>query len=238
MKFGIITFPGTSGHEDVIHVIREVMQREAFTIWHKDTDLKGIAAGDCLILPGGFAFGDYLRPGAIARFSPVMESVIDFAMKGGFVWGISNGFQVLCEAGLLPGALLQNKGQRFICKDVYLKTLTNHCALTSNIINKETPLKIPIAHGAGQYYADPQTLERLEQNDQVLFRYCNKEGQINEEANPNGSLNNIAGICNAQRNVFGMMPRPERAAEEELMNTDGKILFESLIHTATNFVES
>ena len=237
MKFGVIVFPGTSGEDDVLHVIQQVMQREAFKLWHKATDLNGLDQGDCLILPGGFSYGDYLRVGALARFSPIMESVIDFAMKGGFVWGISNGFQVLCEAGLLPGALLQNESQKFICKNVHIKPLTNHCALTSNILNKDIPLKIPIAHGAGRYYADEQTLDQMEKGDQILFKYCDEEGTIDQEANPNGSLSNIAGICNAQRNVFGMMPRPERASEDVLGNTDGRILFESLIHTATNFVE-
>ncbi len=238
MKFGIIVFPGTSGHDDVQHVLQNVMQREVIKLWHKETDLSSFTTGDCLILPGGFALGDHLRPGALARFSPIMESVVEFALKGGFVWGISNGFQILCEAGLLPGALLENKSLKFICKEVYLKSLTNHCALTSNILNKEIPLRLPIAHGAGRYYTDEQSLHQLQSNDQILFKYCDEDGNEEEAANPNGSLANIAGICNAQRNVFGLMARPERATEEELGNTDGKILFESLIHTATNLVES
>jgi phosphoribosylformylglycinamidine synthase len=237
MKFGIIIFPGTSGHEDVGHVLKNVMQREAFPLWHQETDLSAFGTGDCLILPGGFAYGDHLRPGALARFSPIMESMVEFALKGGFVWGISNGFQILCEAGLLPGALLQNENLKFICKDVYLKPQTNRCALTSNILNKEVPLRLPIAHGAGRYYADAETLQLLERNDQILFKYCDADGNVDDASNPNGSLANIAGICNAQRNVFGLMARPERATEEALGNTDGKVLFESLIHTATNLVE-
>lgn len=238
MKFGVVVFPGTYGDDDLVYVLQHLMQRETFKLWHKDTDLNGIGPGDCIILPGGASYGDHLRPGAIARFSPIMESVLNFAMQGGFVWGIGNGFQILCEAGLLPGALLENKKGRFICKNVHLKAMTSHSPLTSNILNKEKPLRIPIAHGKGRFYVDDQTLSRLEQNDQVLFKYCNENGEVLPEANPDGSLNNIAGVCNARRNVFGLMPHPERAADEELGNTEGRILFESLIHTATNLVEN
>ncbi len=238
MKFGVIVFPGSTCDEDIVYVLQKVMEKEVFKLWHKEKDLNGLKLGDCLILPGGFSYGDYLRPGALARFSPIMESVVDFAMKGGFVWGIGNGFQILCEAGLLPGALLKNRNQRFISKNIHLKPMTNHSALTSNILNREIPLKIPIAHANGRYYTDEQSLNELINNDQILFKYCSEEGQIDQDSNPDGSMENIAGICNAQRNVFGMMPHPERASEEALGNLDGKILFESLIHTATNFVEN
>ncbi len=238
MKFGIIVFPGSHGEDDLVHVLRHVMQREAVKIWHKDTDLGGIEPGDCLLLPGGFSFGDYLRPGAIARLSPVMKAVVEFAMKGGLVWGIANGFQVLCEAGLLPGLLLQNEKGRFICKNLFVKAMTSHSALTSNILNKELPLKLPVASSFSRYHVDEATLLQLEENDQILFKYCSEDGQIDEASNPFGSLANIAGICNAQRNVFGLMPQPERASEQELGNMDGKILFESLIHTTTNLIEN
>ena len=223
--------------DDMIHVLGEVMQQETFKLWHKEKDLKNIEQGDCIVLPGGFSYGDYLRAGAIARFSPIMQSVIEFANNGGFVWGICNGFQILCEAGLLPGVLLRNENQRFICKNTYLKTITNHSALTANILNKELPLRIPIAHADGRYHADIATLKQLEANDQILFKYCDESGAISSKANPNGSVLNIAGICNSERNVFGMMPHPERASEDTLANEDGRILFESLIHTATNLVE-
>ncbi len=238
MKFGIIVFPGSSGEEDLIHVLQNVLQRETIKIWHKDNDLGHIEPGDCIILPAGFSFGDYLRPGAIARLSPVMEAVVGFAAKGGLVWGIGNGFQILCEAGLLPGVILRNKGERFICKNLYIKALTSHSALTSNILNKEAPLRLPVAAAFGRYYADEHALSQLKAGDQILFKYCSEQGEIDETSNPFGALDNIAGLCNAKRNVFGLMPHPERASEQEVGNTDGRIVFESLIHTATNLIEN
>ena len=180
------------------------------------------------MLPGGFSFGDYLRTGAIARFSPIMESVIEFANKGGKVWGICNGFQILCESGLLPGVLLRNNQQLFICKNVYLKVRTNNSLITRSA-PIDVPLSIPIAHAEGRYYADDITIKSLQENDQILFQYCDKEGNVNENSNPNGALMSIAGICNKNRNVFGMMPHPERCAESILGNIDGRILFESML---------
>ena len=183
------------------------------------------------MLPGGFSYGDYLRSGAIARFSPIMESVIEFANRGGLVFGICNGFQILCEAGLLPGALVRNAGQKFSCKNVLILPQTNDSRLTA-ALNLKKPLKIPIAHAEGRFFTDEKTLKKLKDNDQILFRYCNEKGEINDASNPNGSLENIAGICNEKRNVFGMMPHPERAAEEALNNTDGLLLFKSLVSKA------
>lgn len=233
MKFGVLVFPGSNCDDDMMHVIGTVMGQPVEKIWHKTTELKGFEPGDCLVLPGGFSYGDYLRAGAIARFSPIMESVVDFARSGGYVLGICNGFQILCEAGLLPGVLLRNHNQKFICRNVHVKTITSNSAITA-AINPGTVLKIPIAHAEGRYYADPATLDSLQANDQVLFTYCDANGHETETANPNGSLRNIAGICNAQRNVFGMMPHPERASEPLLNNTDGKGLFDSLLRTANS----
>lgn len=229
MKFGVVIFPGSNCDDDMLHVLGEVLEQEVVKLWHKDTDLSGLTTNDCIILPGGFSYGDYLRAGAIARFSPIMKSVIEFANNGGYVWGICNGFQILCEAKLLPGVLLRNANQKFICKNVFLKATTNNSAITASTdLNKA--LKIPIAHAEGRYFADSATLENLIKNDQVLFRYSDATGQVTDSANPNGSLDNIAGICNASRNVFGMMPHPERASEDILGNIDGKILFESLLN--------
>lgn len=228
MKFGVVVFPGSNCDDDMLYVMGEVMQREVVRLWHKDHDLGELGDGDCIILPGGFSFGDYVRAGAIARFSPIMQSVIDFANGGGYVWGICNGFQILCEAGLLPGALLRNENQQFICKNVYLRPETNESLITHDL-PLGRPLKIPIAHAEGRYYASPETLEDLRRNDQILFRYCTETGELTPEANPNGSLDHIAGICNAERNVFGMMPHPERASEVALGNTDGRLLFESML---------
>jgi phosphoribosylformylglycinamidine synthase len=180
------------------------------------------------MLPGGFSFGDYLRSGAIARFSPIMTEVIKYANKGGYLMGVCNGFQILCESGLLPGALLHNNNQKFICKNAFIKSQTNNSLITS-LISNQSSLRIPIAHGEGRYFADEKTINELKNNDQILFRYCDENGTINESSNPNGSLDNIAGICNAGRNVFGMMPHPERASDGELQNVDGKILFESIL---------
>lgn len=231
MKFGVVVFPGSNCDDDMMHVLGKVLKQETVKLWHKDEDLSGFNTTDCVVLPGGFSYGDYLRSGAIARFSPIMNAVIEFANAGGYVWGICNGFQVLCEAGLLPGALLRNNNQQYVCKNIHLKVQTNNSPITA-AINPDRVLKIPIAHGDGRYYADDATLEALQKNDQILFKYCDENGNVTEEANPNGSLQNIAGICNRNRNVFGMMPHPERAAEEILGNTDGRILFESLLQTA------
>jgi len=228
MKFGVVVFPGSNCDDDVVHVLEHVMQQEVVKLWHKDRGLDGFSAGDCIVLPGGFSYGDYMRAGAIARFSPIMASVIDFANNGGYVWGICNGFQILCEAKLLPGVLLRNANQQFICKNVYLKAQTTRSAITAQI-PLDRALKIPIAHADGRYYADAATLEGLKAKDQILFRYCDAQGNISEAANPNGALDNIAGICNEGRNVFGMMPHPERASEDILGNVDGRIMFESLL---------
>lgn len=229
MKFGVVIFPGSNCDADIIHVCKEVMQCETRILWHKDTSLQDLTTEDCIMIPGGFSYGDYLRCGAIARFSPIMEKVIEHANNGGYVFGICNGFQVLCESHLLPGALLMNNHQKFICQNQYLLPQTNHSSITRNL-DLQQPLNIPIAHGEGRYYADEKTLKELKQNDQILFKYCDADGRINEASNPNGSLENIAGICNANRNVFGMMPHPERSSEEVLGNTDGRKLFESLLN--------
>ncbi|NNE26568.1 MAG: phosphoribosylformylglycinamidine synthase subunit PurQ [Saprospiraceae bacterium] len=230
MKFGVVVFPGSNCDDDMIHVLGTVMGQDVVKIWHKETSLNTYGELDCIILPGGFSFGDYLRSGAIARFSPIMEEVIAFANNGGYVWGICNGFQVLCESGLLPGVLMRNRDQKFICKNIHLKTATTNSAI-SNRLSQDQALKIPIAHAEGRYFADDATLAELHNNDQILFYYCDANGQINDEANINGSLENIAGITNKARNVFGMMPHPERASEDVLGNTDGRAMFESLIAT-------
>jgi phosphoribosylformylglycinamidine synthase I len=226
MKFGVITFPGSNCNQDMIYVLRDIMNQEVVELWHKNSDLHGV---DFVILPGGFSYGDYLRSGAIARFSPIMESVVDFAKKGGYVMGICNGFQILCEAGLVPGTLLHNNNQKFICKNVFLKTINND-TLVTNKIPADKVLKIPIAHGEGRYFIGEDGLKSLNDNNQVLFKYCSEDGTISDEFNPNGSLENIAGVCNLQKNVFGMMPHPERAADNELGNIDGKLLFESILN--------
>jgi len=225
MKFGIIVFPGSNCDDDMVWAIGEVMGQKVVKLWHKDRDLQNC---DVIILPGGFSYGDYLRCGAIARFSPIMEEVISFAKKGGYVWGICNGFQILTEAGLLPGALLENYNQKYICKNVFLKTQTTDSLIT-RALKPEQVIKIPIAHGEGRYYASTDVLDELQDNDQILFRYCNAFGEVTEEANPNGSLLNIAGICNKERNVLGMMPHPERAIHRFLGNTDGAKLVESVL---------
>ncbi len=232
MKFGVVTFPGSNCDQDLIHVLRDVMGCEVIELFHKQTDLGGLTTQDCVMLPGGFSYGDALRTGSIARFSPIMQAVIQHCNKGGYAWGICNGFQILCEAGLLPGVLLENSNQQFICKNILLSTDNN-----ANKINKKIPLnhalKIPIAHGEGRFYADSETLKQLKDNNQVIFRYCDEHGVPTAKSNPNGSLDNIAGICNAGRNVFGMMPHPERASEEILGNTDGRMIFESFLAQST-----
>ncbi|MEZ5015313.1 MAG: phosphoribosylformylglycinamidine synthase subunit PurQ [Chitinophagales bacterium] len=228
MKFGVVTFPGSNCDQDLIHVLRDVMGCEVIELFHKQKDLGGLTTDDCVMLPGGFSYGDALRTGSIARFSPIMQAVIAHCNAGGYAWGICNGFQILCEAGLLPGVLLENANRQFICKNIYLRADNNSSRLTASVPT-EKALKIPIAHGEGRFYADEKTLQEIIRNDQVLFRYCDEHGEITEASNPNGSLENIAGICNAGRNVFGMMPHPERASEEMLGNTDGRMLFESFL---------
>lgn len=228
MKFGVVTFPGSNCDQDIMDVLSKVMGQQVENLWHKNHDLKGV---DMVILPGGFSYGDYLRSGAIARFSPVMQEVIQFANKGGYVMGICNGFQILTEAGLVPGALLHNANRKFICRNVYLKPETTQSLITSEL-DPNKALKIPIAHGEGNFFARPDVLKSIEDQDQILFRYCDENGQITAEANPNGSIGNIAGVCNAGRNVFGMMPHPERAADSVLANQDGLGIFESILKTA------
>jgi phosphoribosylformylglycinamidine synthase len=225
MKFGVIIFPGSNCDQDLINVLNQVSDQETVKLWHKDTDLHGCTH---IFVPGGFSYGDYLRSGAIAKLSPVMESVVAHSNAGGFVMGICNGFQILCESGLLPGALLRNENQTFICKNVFLK-----CENTDTVISRELThkpaFKIPIAHAEGRYYADEKTITQLENNNQIIFRYADENGQISDKENPNGSIQNIAGIANERFNVFGMMPHPERAASEVLRNTDGRSFFTSII---------
>lgn len=225
MKFGVVIFPGSNCDEDIIYVLDKVLGQEVVRLWHKDHDLQGV---DFVILPGGFSFGDYLRSGAIARFSPIMQEVIQFANKGGYVFGICNGFQILTESGLLQGALLHNKNRKFICRNTFVVPQTQNSLLT-NQIDLQRVLKIPVAHGEGNYFADEATLKSLNDNDQVLFRYSDDSGNITDDANPNGTLENIAGICNIKRNVFGFMPHPERAADSLLANEDGLAIFESIL---------
>ena len=228
MKFGVITFPGSNCDEDMIYVLETILEQKVERLWHKDHDLKGV---DFVVLPGGFSYGDYLRSGAIARFSPIMTEVVKHAEKGGYVMGICNGFQILCEAGLLPGALLHNNHQKFVCKNIYMKPATVDSLVTAEL-NVNQPLKTPVAHAEGNYYISAEGLAELKTNDQILFHYCNENGEITSESNPNGSLENIAGVTNKGRNVFGMMPHPERAADVELGNVDGKALFDSILATA------
>lgn len=225
MKFGVVVFPGSNCDEDMVYVLKNIMKQDTVKLWHKNTDLEGCTH---IVIPGGFSYGDYLRSGAIARFSPIMEKVKEHAEKGGFVFGVCNGFQILCEAGLLPGALLHNDSRKFICKNVHIRPEHNQSAVTSKVPAGKA-LKIPIAHGEGKYYADADTLKKLATNGQILFRYCDEKGAVTAESNPNGATDNIAGICNEKKNVFGMMPHPERAADKELFNEDGRFLFESLI---------
>ncbi|MBC7400706.1 MAG: phosphoribosylformylglycinamidine synthase subunit PurQ [Mucilaginibacter sp.] len=225
MKFGVVIFPGSNCDEDIIHVLDKIMGQEVVRLWHKDHDLQG---ADFIILPGGFSFGDYLRSGAIARFSPIMEQVIQFANNGGYVLGICNGFQILTEAGLLPGALLHNNNRKFICRNIYMKPQTGNSLVTAQI-DPQRALKIPVAHGEGNYFADADVLKFINDNDQVIFRYCDEAGNITADANPNGSIENIAGVTNITRNVFGFMPHPERAADPILANEDGLAIFESIL---------
>jgi phosphoribosylformylglycinamidine synthase I len=216
MKFGVVVFPGSNCDRDMQDALQHDLGKEVVMLWHKDKGLGMFTTDDCIILPGGFSYGDYLRCGAIARFSPMMQSVIEFANQGGKVLGVCNGFQILCESGLLPGVLLQNANQQFVCKNVFIKN------------ENSKALKIPVAHGEGRYHADEATLNELEANGQVMFRYCDEKGNINDAANPNGAIRNIAGIRNKQNNVFGMMPHPERASSAAMSNLDGKKIFELL----------
>jgi phosphoribosylformylglycinamidine synthase len=217
MKFGVVVFPGSNCDRDMINALQTDLRQEVITLWHKDKDLSMFDTGDCIVLPGGFSFGDYLRCGAIARFSPMMQSVIDFANKGGKVFGVCNGFQVLCESGLLPGVLLQNAHMQFTCKNTFIR----------NNVDGEI-LKIPVAHGEGRFFASEADLEEIEKNNQIIYSYCHEDGEIHIDHSPNGSIKSIAGISNKQRNVFGMMPHPERACSASLGNTDGRKVFREL----------
>lgn len=225
VKFGIVVFPGSNCDHDAYHVCKHVMRQDAEFLWHKEADLK---ESDVVILPGGFSYGDYLRCGAIARFSPVMKEVLRFANQGGAVFGICNGFQILVEAGLLPGVLLRNRSLKFVCKFVNLRVENSNTCFT-NQTNESEILNVPIAHGEGNYFTDAETLKKIEGNNQIIFRYCNSNGEITEESNPNGSLSNIAGIINERGNVLGMMPHPERASDPLLRFTDGQKIFKSII---------
>jgi len=217
MKFGVVVFPGSNCDRDMQDALQQDLNQEVIMLWHKNKDLSMFNREDCIVLPGGFSYGDYLRCGAIARFSPMMQSVIEFANKGGNVLGVCNGFQILCEAHLLPGVLLRNANQQFVSKNIYLHA--------GDALSK--PLMLPVAHGEGRYYAGPSVLDELESQSQVTYYYCDARGKLTEDANPNGSIRNIAGICNKERNIFGMMPHPERACSENLGNTDGKIVLEA-----------
>jgi phosphoribosylformylglycinamidine synthase subunit PurQ / glutaminase len=220
MKFGVVIFPGSNCDRDMLEALQNDLQQKVIALWHKDSDISMFTTEDCIVLPGGFSYGDYLRCGAIARFSPMMKSVIDFANNGGKVLGVCNGFQILCESGLLPGVLLANANQQFICKNVFIKNTNDQTS---------EPLMIPIAHGEGRYFAAEDVLKEIEENNQVIYRYCNVDGEITSDANPNGTTNNIAGIKNAAGNVFGMMPHPERACSASLGNEDGKQVFADLL---------
>lgn len=226
MNFAVLQFPASNCDQDAVHVLNNVLGHPARLLWHKE---RSLGDADAVIIPGGFSYGDYLRTGAIARFSPIMQALFEFSENGGFVLGICNGFQILCEAGLLPGALVRNRSLQFRCEHVFLKTLTTDSPFT-NRIPADKLLRVPIAHGEGCYFADQEALERLKSNNQILWQYVNQRGEATEIANPNGSLLNIAGICNERRNVAGLMPHPERASEPILGCADGRLIFESLIH--------
>jgi len=225
MRFGVVIFPGSNCDTDAWYALHDVMGQETRYVWHHETDLRDY---DCVILPGGFSYGDYLRTGAIARFSPVMNAVSEFADRGGLVIGICNGFQILLEAGLLPGAMMRNQGQLFICRYVNVRVESTNSPY-SRAMQQGAVLRIPIAHGEGNYYCDAATLAELKANDQIIFRYCDADGDLTPEGNPNGSLDSIAGICNKQRNVLGMMPHPERCSDPILGSADGRLVWESLL---------
>ncbi len=225
MKFGVVTFPGSNCDQDLLYTFGEILGQRVVPLWHKDHDLQGC---DFILLPGGFSYGDYLRSGSIAKFSPIMTEVMAHAKRGGFVFGICNGFQILCESGLLEGALLHNNNHRFICANVYIKAISEKCIVSKNVLEKPS-IMAPIAHGEGRFYAPEETLQMLEDNDQITFKYCDVDGKITEKVNPNGSVDNIAGICNKEGNVFGMMPHPERSASNVLGNKEGLAIFESVL---------
>ncbi len=225
--FGVLVFPGSNCDHDAYHALKHVMNSDVKFLWHKDTDLSGI---DFLIVPGGFSYGDYLRSGAIARFSPVMQEVVKFAENGGPVMGICNGFQILLEAGLIPGAMMHNAKLKFVCKNVYIRTESTDSVFTSGL-EKGQILDIPVSHGEGNYFIEDDGLKSLQDNDQILFRYCNENGELTKEANFNGSVDHIAGIVNKERNVLGMMPHPERAMEKLLGSEDGRPIFESILNS-------
>jgi phosphoribosylformylglycinamidine synthase subunit PurQ / glutaminase len=227
MKFGVVIFPGSNCDRDMIHVCKHVLGKEVINLWHKESDLSAFTTEDCIILPGGFSFGDYLRTGAIARFSPIMDEVISFANRGGKVLGICNGFQILCESGLLPGVLLRNQFQKFHCANQYIRVENNTTSFTHHT-SKGQVLSIPVAHAEGRYHCDEATLSLLKENNQILFRYSDTSGNTTEDANFNGSIDSIAGITNVHKNVFGMMPHPERAAETSLGNDHGLLLLQGL----------
>lgn len=229
MKIGVIVFPGSNCDADMAYAWEHISGEKVVMLWHKEHNLKGV---DLVVLPGGFSYGDYLRSGAIARFSPVMQEVQNFAGKGGLVMGVCNGFQILCESGLLPGALLHNDSQKFICSNVFIRAEHNHSPFTRHV-PLDRALKIPIAHGEGKFYHHPDELEKMEKSGQVLFRYCDAQGEKSEASNPNGSTHHIAGICNEANNVFGMMPHPERCVSEILGNTDGLFIFRSVLDMVT-----
>jgi len=227
MKFGIVVLPGSNCDHDAVHVAKDVVGADAELLWHKDTDLRG---ADCVVIPGGFAYGDYLRAGALAKFAPIMEPIRRHAAAGGLVLGICNGFQVLTEVGLLPGALMRNQHLRFLGRDVMIRTERTDTPFTSELEPGQI-LRVPIAHGEGNYFADDSTLDELERNGQVIFRYCDAEGRLTSDANPNGSARSIAGICNRERNVLGLMPHPERCSEGLLGNRDGLGIFKSVANS-------
>ena len=228
MKFGVIVFPGSNCDRDMQYALQDDLKQEVTMLWHKDRDLSMFDTDDCIVLPGGFSYGDYLRCGALARFSPMMEQVINFANRGGKVLGVCNGFQILCESGLLPGVLLQNDHQKFVCRNVYIKSEDRRNIIGDNVGDKI--LKIPVAHGEGRYHADAVTMAALKENNQVVFRYCNEKGEVHLHSNPNGATDNIAGICNKERNVYGMMPHPERACSDALNNIDGRAILKAFTH--------
>lgn len=231
LKFGVVVFPGSNCDHDAYYSLKKVLDYDVEFLWHKETDLK---QSSVILLPGGFSYGDYLRTGAIARFSPIMNSVISFANKGGIVIGICNGFQILLEAGLLPGVMIKNNSLKFACKDVYLKTDNRDTIFSSEIKKDVSTIKIPIAHGEGNYFADADLLNELEANKQILFRYSDVDGNVNDDYNPNGSQLNIAGIVNKTGNVMGMMPHPERACDPTLGRTDGQLIFKSIANYILN----
>tara|TARA_R110002072_G_scaffold253654_6_gene412430 strand:+ start:220 stop:912 length:693 start_codon:yes stop_codon:yes gene_type:complete len=230
MKFGVITFPGSNCDQDMIYALESIMGYQVEHLWHKDSSLKG---ADFIVLPGGFSYGDYLRSGAIANYSPIMKKVVEHANEGGYVLGICNGFQILCESKLLPGTLLHNNNQKFICKNTYIKA-DNNASIINQSLSLNEALKIPIAHAEGRYFATEEMLTEMNQNQQIIFRYCEENGEITAASNPNGSLENIAGVCNKNKNVFGMMPHPERAADTELNNVDGLKIFESMLQAVVS----